>query len=217
MKLPDDKKERNKILVLSGIGACAVLYGIYAGVIQPYSNKKKGMAARIEQLTEDVRRAHAEIDQMDKDRNANTEAIRTIYEESERFFLKPKLGGNYRLSAMDVITEYAIKANVDVKPESIREMGQGDVLGGRNQVRSYSANITLYCSYNDLVRFLRTIGEENPYIFVTGLSISAREGSITEHSCSIDVQWPIWADRETPDKLREKVGTAEPEGGSREG
>ena len=59
MKLPTDRKDRIKVLALIGVGCCAALYGLFAGVLRPLSNKKKVSVAKIEELNKAVKRKRA--------------------------------------------------------------------------------------------------------------------------------------------------------------
>ena len=57
MKLPEDKKERVKVLILIAIGAVALVYGLWVGVVSPMTKGRKDGATRIGDLDAKIEKA----------------------------------------------------------------------------------------------------------------------------------------------------------------
>ena len=213
MKLPEDKKERMKVLVLIGIGVVAVLVGLYFGITR-LVGMKKGWQANIKTLEERIRKADLEIDPMSKDRKVNMEALLKIKDLSDKYVLKPRIGNNYDISAREFIDLDAQKVGMPIPPATLTISGAsvGDVPGGGKGalVRTYTTRVTLTCSYNDVIRFIKQIQDSNPLVSVLNIAISGRGAKEVEnHLVTFDVQWPIWADQEMAGRLDAQVRAGE--------
>jgi hypothetical protein len=60
--------------------------------------------------------------------------------------------------------------------------------------RPYSVRVDTQCNYDQVCRLIKTLEENNPYLGVLGISISARGGSPESHQISITLEWPSWKD-----------------------
>jgi len=219
MKLPDDKKQRTQVLALIGIGAILILVGLYFG-IGFVRDQKRTIAKKTEELKENIRKANIEIDQMSKDRKVNTEALLKIKDLSDKYLLKPRLGGNYYLSAKEIIEAVAQKLNLTTPGATlgISDVGLSDVspASGKTMppVRAYTAHISLTCGYNDLVRFIRTIEEDNPLVSAMNITIASRAApNVEAHSVAFDAQWPVWSDEAWPARVEAQIAA---QGGGQE-
>lgn len=214
MKLPEDKKERTKVLALIGIGAVAILVGLFYGVIRPTVAYKKATLEKIVKLRADIAKATVEIDQMSKDRKANVETLEKIRDLSDRYLLKSRLG-NFQLSAAEIIEQLAHSAGLP--PEvvlQVKEVGLGSMARASNSktapvLRTYTSHLALVCDYNTLIRFIRVIEDSNPLFCVMNISIQGRPPpNMTVHACAFDVQWPVWVDPDMPSKLEAKLASS---------
>ena len=212
MKLPTDKKERIKVIVLIAIGAIAVIWGLVVVVLKPYRTRKSEKAAAIKDFHERLEKGHRKITTMMRGRLKNAEILREIVQTStvSNFVLRPRLG-NYLLGATELIERYAARANVPI--ESIDEVGTMQIPKPKNRPTgnifdSYGISVDLECRLCDLIRLLKAIEQENPYMCVTGLTIAGQPNKSGKHSIGFGVQWPVWADPETPDRLKEQLEKA---------
>jgi hypothetical protein len=211
MKLPDDKKQRTQVLVLIGMGVLLVLVGLYFG-IGYVRDRKKAIAQKTEELTENIRKANLEIDQMSKDRKVNTETLLRIKDLSERYLLKPRIGNSYVLPATEIVEGQAQKLDLATTEAALRvgELGLSDVGASRGKaalpVRAYTAHVSLLCGYNDAVRLIRAIEDANPLLSVLNVSIVGRAAPhVDTHAVDFDVQWPVWSDQDMPGKLEARI------------
>ena len=205
MRLPDDKQKRIKILVVIGLGATLVVLGIVQGIIVPLVRVRKEKKARIEECRQGLEEARRQIRAAAATLDQNKEALQTINEISERYILHPVLG-NYLLEATEHIERHARNANVKVR--SIREVGISEIPthGGERAFKSYTVRLDLECSYRDVASLLREIEASNPYLCVTAITIGGQSRVDPEkHQVSLNVQWPIWADPQTPASLKEQM------------
>ncbi len=204
MKLPSDPKERNQILALIGIVAIAVCAGIFFGFKQ-LGVAKKNVQKTIEEVESKLKKADAKIQRMSVDKVDNDAAIKEILDISDDYILASVLG-NYQLVARDIL-EGASK-ELGLKIEPVRELGKGTVPypSGPGAFKTYTARVSLNCGMHDLVKFLHKLESGNPYLCVTGLTVTERTSqSKDEHQVSFEVQWPIWDDPAVKDKLLEQL------------
>ncbi|MBT3193030.1 MAG: hypothetical protein HN341_10785 [Verrucomicrobia bacterium] len=208
MKLPADKNERTKILLLIGIGVAAIGYGVYMFGLSPLLAKRKATQARIAELEDLLWKGRKDIDMVPQYLKQNGEVLDQILQVSEvkRQILRPNLG-NYLLVAADIIGHNADVLDLNI--DSINETSAMNRTGAPNasadtdgpRFKPYTVNVTLTCGLGDLVRLLAALETENPYLCITRLGVIGRSDSPERHAISFDVQWPIWEDNAHPMRL----------------
>ncbi len=206
MRLPEDKKERKKILILIAIGIGAIGYVGYMFVLSPFLLKQQQAATHVSEFEDKLRRASKDIDMTPRNLEKNTAAISHILEISDikRQILRPNLG-NYLLVADDIIGRHADALGLEI--DSISETAASgapisdDADANGPRLKAYSVNVSLSCSLHDVYALLRAIESENPYLCITRLGVIGQPQTPTEHAVSFDVQWPIWADPTHPVRL----------------
>jgi len=209
MKLPEDSRERTKIIALIVIGAAGVLYAVVqlGGLLLKSGNEKSGAA---EDLEEELRRARLEIKRMSVDRETSRATLLRIKEISDKFMLHPRLG-NFLIGATDMLERHAKTAGLQLA--SIREIGSADIAYGRKAalqsefaVKSYTVRVAVECGFNELVALLSEIERSNRFLCITSLGIDTQTDRDPEnHKITLDVQWPTWAAYDTPSKLEEQL------------
>jgi hypothetical protein len=191
-----------QVLGLGGVVAIALLWGLFVGVVSPLKRAAKERRERIEQLGGDLRVADTEIRRMTGDRDANSNLVERIKME-DRHVLHSRLG-NYLLSATEAIDTCARAAAVDI--DAIAEIGTSILpqrQGGEDAValHLYSVNVKVRTGLHDLLRLLRIAREQNPYIVVSAMELTARPATPAQHDMTITLQWPIWNDSERAPEL----------------
>ena len=207
MKLPTNKKERIQVFVLTAIGGVAVLYaGVQLGV-RPMIEKKASYRQRIDQLGEDIAKSERKVQLMKRDLIDNSSALRTIYQEADNYVLKATIGENYLLGVDDILQRCARAAKVSIGSPS--EVGISDVphnsaRATRNVLKAYTARVTFRGGYSEMVRLLREIEATSPYVCVSAIAVSPQPDPEV-HAITIDIQWPIWAEKGMADRLKQQL------------
>ncbi|MFO7871500.1 MAG: hypothetical protein R6V03_08725 [Kiritimatiellia bacterium] len=220
MKLPEDKNERKKVLMLIGLGTAAVIYGLYAGALKPLSAKKKQYESRIAEAEAFLKDASRDIEKMSEYHGTNRETLEELLSVADKYLLHPRLGGNYLLPATEELEKH--RADLGIEFKNISEKGFTGVpkrpgSSRENMFRAYRVSVVLDCTYTDLLRFLRKIESDNPYVSVADLSVSgARKDNVELHSVKVDIQWPIWDDYRKPEELRRKLAEENAPGGEKQ-
>jgi len=208
MKLPENKQERTKIFVMIGLGVALVLLGIVQGIINPLRNARKNKFARLEECKNGVKKARKEVRAAARSFDRRMQTLKNIRDISERHILHPVLG-NYLLQATDIVEAHAEDLGVAIEP--VREAGISDIPQNSKSpaarlLKSYTVRVDMMASYLNTLRLIREIETHNPYLCVTSLSIRPRPNEDLEnHSISIEIQWPVWADPEFPSEIEEQL------------
>ena len=198
MKLPDDPKERKKLYLAMVFGACALLYGVYAGVITPVRNSKAATEESIEELKQQVHTAELLIERVDKLRGPDRKVAHQIVDTAIHTpdFIVPALG-NYLLPARKIVDACAERSELAL--EACTEVGLSEIPqhAGRktkNALRSYTVRVALSSGVYPLLAFIRELETDNPFVCVHAISIAGRPGSPEKHLVALDILWATWAD-----------------------
>lgn len=218
MKLPTDRKERTKVLVLIALGVLAILSATTQGLVA-LTSRKRALAAELEDLQFQTQTARRDVVQAEGLRPRNAAAIGRVIEASERFVLHPILG-NYRLGASEFLQRYATESGVELG--GLQEVGIMDLPRagdgkGKSAFKAYTARASVECDFFTLLTFLHRIEVANPYICVATLNVASQGEKVpNKHRVTIGFQWPIWADEGMVDTMRNRGAAAglSQEGGS---
>jgi hypothetical protein len=213
MKLPDDPKEKIKILILIAIGAVAVLYTLIAVVVKPLMTRKAGNNEAIETLQNELTDAQRDLNRMWQGRDYNTKVLQSLVELSNRkdYLLHPRLG-NYELGAREYVETAA--RDVGVELEAVREIGlmqlpQDPAIKDPRALQTYNLRVSMQAGLPDLIALLTAIETRNPYLSVSGISIDARPTDPARHQIAFELQWPVWTDPLTAQDLERRLNEAE--------
>jgi hypothetical protein len=197
MKLPADKKERTKILVLVFLGAAIAVYGIVTFVVKPAMARQKERLARIEELKDDLDAAERKIRYISRDTADNERTLKTIAAMAvhSNFVLRARLG-NFLLGASEQIEDCARRSGVELR--SIREIGISELPAGDGArpfaFKFYTVRVQALTGAHGLARLLAALEAANPLLAVSSLTIGVQPSTPAEHNIAFDLQWPIWAD-----------------------
>jgi len=209
MKLPDDKNERNKILGLIAAGVVAVCYVGYTYGIKPLLQKRQNAITKITELDSKLWQANLDINQIPVYTQQNNDIIDTIIDisENELNVLHPNLG-NFLLVAEGIIEKHAKALNLNIKdvtrkgqPAKRFNKATTEIDPKAPRFSSYTVRVEMECSFFDLIKLIRAIEEENPYLCITNLGIVGQADNVMQHAISFDIQWPIWVKPKQPIKL----------------
>ena len=207
MKLPDDRNERIKVLAMIGLFSAAILYAIVFFLLMPHFAKVRDDAARLVELEELLWRADRDIQQTLQNRSRNTEIITEVLDisETQGHILRPSLG-NYLLVAEAILTRTAEQTDLTIS--NIRETSgpppQTDPARA-NQAPAfwpYAVSLTLQTGLHDLARFIHVLRQQNPYLTIVSMSVSAgTDNNPARHTTNMTVQWPVWLAPDHPNQL----------------
>lgn len=210
MKLPDDKTEKMKILVLIAIGVAGVLYGIVAGIIMPIKTKTRAQGEKIEKLESELRKADLLISQIRKDGWDSYESILAIRSIMEKNSLRFRLG-DYLLDATEILDEHAKTAGVELT--AVRKVATTEIPVGKEKtpgtLKLFTVAASLECGLRELEVFLRETEKKNPYVSILSLTVATLRDSPIKHDIVVTIAWPIWSSPDTAESLQKQLNAAE--------
>lgn len=212
MKLPTNKKERIQVFVLIAIGGVAVLYAGIALGVQPLIAKKKAYKERASELQGKIDAAERKIGSMRRDLEENKESLKTIASETDRYVLRATIGENYLLGVDEMMNRFARAAGVPINPPT--EVGISDVphnneRSGKNVLKAYTAKASLRGGFSDLLRLIREIETNSTYVCISSIMITPQPQDPESHTISMDIQWPVWAEKGMAERIRQQQAEAD--------
>lgn len=207
MKLPTNKKERIQVFVLMAVGGVAVLYAAVTLGIRPLVEKKANYKQRISQLGEDTSKAERKVQLMRRDLADNKDALAAICKETDKYVLRATIGENYLLGVDELMQKFAKSANVTISPPTelgISDVPHNNVRVMRNVLKAYTARVSFKGGYADMLSLLREIETSSPYVCVSSIAV-APQVDPEIHNITIEIQWPILADKAMADKFKQQL------------
>jgi len=232
VRLPANKKERQKMLALIALGGVAALYGLWAGVYQPINRKMDEAHTTIIVLETNLRQAPQQIRHLAGMREDLVKTMRELRMQSEKNLLHPRLG-NYLLPARDFLVKKGTDSGVEAiqvtniglidppakakpapKPEAAAAPESKPTPGAATApdkkepagpVRAYSARVTAECGYDTFIKWVRAVQAENPLIAISHFLITAQPDNPQRHLVRFEVQWPVWTDPDMQAKVSQKA------------
>jgi len=206
VKLPDDPKERKKLYLAMIFGACAVLYGIYAGVVTPMRNSEAATHEAIAELERQISTAEKLIKRVELMRVNDRKVVREIAETAihTENLIVPTLGNNYVIPSGRIIDGLADRCELDL--DARRQIGLSKVTQRpgnttKDAFRSYTVGVKLSTGLYPLLAFMRELETGNPYACISDITINARPGTPEEHDIDLAIQWPTWSDQNLRQEL----------------
>ena len=217
MRLPKDKAERTKVLVLAAIGVVAVGYGLIFGIGRPLLTKRKQTTEDIQNLKDELFKARVRIDQMGRLKADNLTAILEISSIAEKYILRSR-HGNYLIEAKKALETAA--AGTDMEFVSVDEIGEASMTYENNPaaapdeesddvLKSYTAQATLKGDFFEFTKMMQLLENNNPYLCVSNIDIEADPQNPLKHRIGLLIQWPIWANRGMHEELQTQLSEAQ--------
>ena len=195
MRLPENKKARQKMLALAGLLVAAAAYGVWVAVYEPLRSGRDEARSRTEELEMELRTARALIRRTGDQQRELEETTRELLESSERHMLHPRLG-NYLLQAREILARHGQAAGVEgiqVVEVGLVELPKSAKQGGRAPaVRAYSARALAECGLDALEAWIGALERENPLVAISHLTVAAQAANPEAHLVRFEVQWPVW-------------------------
>jgi len=207
MKMPKGK-ERIQVIVLAVIILSGVVFAGIRFVLKPLQKSRRDTAKKIAKINDEIKQINRSLKTLpvlqQKNRETRTELIRL-----RQAYIPIPIYGTYEIGIRERMRQYGKLAGLDLSQNS--EGPRGTLpKGARKQsaitgaFRTYNLRLSLSCSLAEVLRLLRTMQQDNPYLSVSAISITARDDNREKHSVGLTIWWPIWAnEKKAPGALEE--------------
>jgi hypothetical protein len=209
MKLPENKSERAKVIVLIVAGSAGVLYGAVFGVAKPILGQIGKTRGKMDTLAQDLQQAKTLAARIPKTREENARILREVRQNTDRHMLRDT-HGNYLIGAKRIIEQGAAQAGVDLKAVeeigvSVMDRGVGGGPESAGAFKAYTARAAVRAGFYELVCLVETLEKANPFLCISQLDVVADEKDPLRHQIALHVQWPIWSSPAREEDLRKQI------------
>ena len=186
-------KEQKQMAVLAGVVGVTVLAALFQFVLKPALTNADEAREALVKLRADIVKADGELKKEHRLVMETTE-LKTRIDRATREQIPPY--GNSLAWATERL--YTVARAVGVNIASLS--GGGATWGGSSDPAqkgsrafvSFSAQITLQCSYVELRSFLQALEQDNPLACATSVALEGREQTPAKHRVNLTVEWPSW-------------------------
>jgi hypothetical protein len=193
-------KEKKQIYLLMGVGGIGLLYVLYSFALMPLVGQMKQMATEVEDLRgklDAAQRLFAREEALMEDLVQGREAMDLRLQtqippvESPLAWVTEQVYGASRQVGVDVESV----ANVTADPPwaaagaAKTKPKPGEPAGRR--FTTYSVQIALRCSYEEMLQLLTVLEQGNPFITVMMVQVAGLDSQPEKHTVTLLVSWPI--------------------------
>jgi hypothetical protein len=208
-------KEQKQIVILACMMAVGVLFAAYQFVLLP-------MVDRGRKEVEDLRALRTQLDQAavilrneSKLSNDLVQVLADLERAQSEFVASVE-------NPLSWVSEkvYRSSREVNVEIQSVQEMVSPPVPWARETLPGskpsrlfipYTVRIVMECSYADLIRLIEAIELSNPYLCISGMSISSQDPTPEKHSITLQIEWPMGSiQKAMMQRFREELPTQAP-------
>ncbi len=200
MKLPADKKERAKVLVLIGMGVIVLIIVLVQLVAVPILDSRRKLhedrAEYRARLDKAWRELHASK-QIQAEFDAVTGKLRAIADD---YLLHPILG-SYLVGVSEALDPQARETGFTIEDLQERGIQALRLRAKETSVRAYNAysiQLVGQGSYDQIVAFLKSVEDRNPYVCITELKVTGQPDTPELHRVALRIEWPIEAEAAPP-------------------
>ena len=196
MKLPTAKKERAKVLVLIGMGVIVLIIVLVQLVVIPILDSRHKLHDDLDEYHSRVEKARRELKastQIQADFNAVTGKLRAI---AENYLLHPILG-SYLVGVSEALDPQARDTGLtieDLQERGIQALRLRAKETSARAYNAYSVQLVGQGSYDEIVAFLKSLEDRNPYVCITELKMSGQPDTPERHRITLRIEWPIEAE-----------------------
>ena len=208
MKLPTGKKERAKVLVLIGMGVIVLIIVLVQLVVIPILDSRRKLREDLEEYRARVEKARRELKaskQIQLDFDTVAGKLRAI---AENYLLHPILG-SYLVGVTEALDPLARDTAFTIEDIQERGIQALRLRAKETSVRAYNAysiQVVGQGSYDEIVAFLKSLEDRNPYVCITELKVSGQPDTPERHRVTLRIEWPIEAEAAPVDAASAKGG-----------
>ena len=206
MNLPDDRNERIKIFALAAIVTIIVIVVIVMFVIIQQRDSRAKAVGGVAKLDGQIRAGNTKIKRAIgiDDRCA---IIRDKLLEFDKEHVFDEEFGVYRMNVEEYLVK--IQKELGIPFGSVRKLALTSVPPKRKRdfphvLNSYTTLITMDASYAEVVKVVRKLENDNPYMSVLAVNISPKNNDRDKHTVRLKVDWPVWRNPEIVNSFIEK-------------
>jgi hypothetical protein len=188
-------KQQKQTAVLIALISLAALFALYQFVLAPFIDKGRQSSAELESLQNQLDEADRIVKGEAKLSGEYTNIVAELHVAEEQYIAPVE-------NPLSWVNEkvYRTARSVGVEVESVAGITSQQVpwdKGGQKKdakagrvFKPYTVAIIAECGYADLLRLIDALEKSNPYLCISGFTISAQAKNVEKHQISLIVEWP---------------------------
>ena len=194
MKWQDKTKEQKQNIILLALLSAAALFIAWQFGLSPFLKGKSAVATELNDLTFKLSEGES-IAQHEENIRTELAASQKEMDYANEQYIAPL--ENPLSWVTEKIYTSARKVGIDI--ESVAEVGSPLNARDRKDNKQqkifmpYSVRVVTQCGFNDIIALVDSFEKSNPYLCVSGISVSAQERTVEKHQVSLVVEWPMLA------------------------
>lgn len=192
MNVKNLTKEQKQKYALIAIVAVAAVFALKQFVLTPLLASHAAAKQELADLQAKLGQAETVIKRHDEVVRAVAESTRRLREAAQGQMPNPD---NALAWAHEVI--YAQARTVGIDPESVSDLDLDvNLFTSKEQekrnFKPYGVRLATQCSYADLERLIADLEKANPYLVISGFTISGQSTKPDRHQIMLNIEWPSW-------------------------
>lgn len=196
MNLKNLTKEQKQKYSLIAIVAAAGLFAVKQFGISPLLASHAASKEELRTLKEKLGQAEIAV-KHDEDVSAALAASKARLQVAARDLIPSP--GNTLAWATKTLYAHARALGIDIESVSDLEVDAGGFTAKDQEKRvykPYGVRMVTQCSYDEVSRLVQALESGNPYVSVSGITISGQMGSPGRHQILLNIEWPNWKSAE---------------------
>jgi hypothetical protein len=189
-------KEQKQAVILVAMWVFGGVFALYQFALRPFLQTSGQSTSELDELHQKIEKAEIAMDAQEKVRREYTAATAELQKATEYFIVPME-------NPLSWVTEkvYSNARRVGVDVQSVAEVGLASggwealIRGGARTFKPYGVRISTTCSYARLLEMIATLEQSNPYLCVSGVTITGHEMDVGKHVITLIVEWPMWGKR----------------------
>jgi hypothetical protein len=207
------KKEQKQAVILVAMWVFGGMIALYQFVLRPFVLNRGQSTSELDELHVKIEKAEIAMDGQDKVRREYAGANAELQKATDEYIVPME---NPLSWVTEKVYNDARKVSVDV--QSVAETGLSTpgweaLIKADRMFKPYGVRISTTCSYAQLLDLITTMEQGNPFLCVSGITISGQDQDVTKHSVTLIVEWPMWGKRlEIGVNRKQPAGATEKQG-----
>ncbi len=188
-------KEQKQAIILVAMWVFGGVFALYQFALRPFFQTRGQSSSELDDLRLKIDKAEVAMSAQEKVRREYTAATAELQKATEQFIVPME-------NPLSWVTEkvYSNARRVGVDVQSVAEVGVSSggwealIRAGRT-FKPYGVRISTVCSYARLLELITTLEQSNPYLCVSGVTVTGQDQDVTKHVIMLIVEWPMWGKR----------------------
>jgi hypothetical protein len=181
-------KEKQQLAVVIALVVLAVIYGLWALAFVPMRKAGSARAAKCAEMVKTNALAQKAVSEIPAHEARIQTLNATLTHIADAYAIRPTLGSSYQLGLRPRLDPLAAATGFDMQSLTVQDPVPLPWNRSGTPHSRCTADIIGSASYQQTRDFLAAIEADNPYVYVTGLTIAASPDDVRRHRVTIRIE-----------------------------